>query len=133
MIEFYPQIKFVHIACALLSVTLFALRGGLMLAGSSAANAAPLRYLSYAIDTTLLTAAFMLMTVLHVYPGAVAWLTVKVILIVVYIVLGAIALRRGRTRRARAIAFAAALAVFAFVVSIARTHHPLGAFAALLS
>lgn len=133
MIEFYPQIKAVHIACALLSVTLFALRGTLMLAGSSIANAAPLRYLSYTIDTTLLTAAFMLMTLLHVYPIAVAWLTVKVMLIVVYIVLGAIALRRGRTRRARAIAFVAALAMFAFVVSIARARHPLGAFVTLLS
>ncbi|HSX61417.1 MAG TPA: SirB2 family protein [Tahibacter sp.] len=133
MIEFYPHIKLVHVTCALLSVALFTLRGGLMFSGSPAANAAPLRYLSYAIDTTLLTAAFMLMTLLHVYPIAVAWLTVKVILIVVYVALGVVALRRGRSRRTRTIAFAAALAVFAFVVSIARAHHPLGGFATVLS
>ena len=49
---------------------------------------APLRYLSYTIDTVLLTAALMLATILHQYPFVHAWLTVKVLLLVVYIVLG---------------------------------------------
>ena len=50
--------------------------------------AAPLRYLSYTIDTVLLTAALMLATILHQYPFVHAWLTVKVLLLVVYVVLG---------------------------------------------
>lgn len=44
-----------------------------------------------------------------------------------YVVLGAFALRRGRTGRIRAACDVAALLVFAQVFSIARTHHPLGA------
>jgi uncharacterized membrane protein SirB2 len=47
-------------------------------------------------------------------------------------VLGTIALKRGRTPRERMLAYVAALAVFAFIVSVARAHDPLGALAALL-
>ena len=126
MIEFYLQIKFVHVLCVILSGGLFALRGMMMLAGSRLANHAALRYLSYAIDSTLLTAALMLVTILHQYPFVQAWLTVKVLLLVVYIVLGVFALRRGRTRRVRAICYVAALVVFASIVGVALTHNPLG-------
>jgi len=109
-----------------LSGSLFALRGLLMLAGSRFTNHAALRYLSYAIDTTLLTAALMLITILHQYPFVQAWLTVKVLLLVVYIVLGVFALRRGRTRRVRAACYVIALVVFASIVGVALTHNPLG-------
>jgi len=130
MLEFYPQIKFVHVLCVILSGSLFALRGTLMLAGSRFANHAVARYASYAIDTTLLTAALMLTTILHQYPFVQSWLTVKVLLLVVYIVLGVFALRLGRTRALRAACFVAALAVFAFIVSVAVAHDPRGQFAA---
>lgn len=128
MIEFYAQIKWVHVAAVLASGGLFLLRGLLVQAGRPAiAMAPPVRYLSYTVDTILLTAAFMLLTML---PGAMfsnGWLAFKVALIVAYIVLGTCALKRGRTARARMICYVAALAVFAFVISIARAHHPLGA------
>jgi len=126
MIELYPQIKFMHVSCVILSGSLFALRGLMMLAGSRFTNHAALRYLSYAIDTTLLTAAVMLVTMLHQYPFVQAWLTVKVLLLAVYIVLGVFALRRGRTRRVRAICYVAALAVFATIIGVALAHDPLG-------
>jgi uncharacterized membrane protein SirB2 len=87
------------------------------------------RYLSYTVDTVLLTAALMLMTMLQQYPFVHSWLTVKILLIVVYIVLGAFAIRRGRTRQVRLACFVAALATFGFIVSVARTHTPLGLFA----
>ena len=126
MIEFYPQIKHAHIGLALLSGGVFALRGALLLAGLRWPDAAPVRYLSYTIDTALLTAAMMLLTIL---PGALyanGWLAVKIALLVVYVVLGTFALRRGRTRRARVICYVAALLAFAQVYGIARTHHPAG-------
>jgi uncharacterized membrane protein SirB2 len=126
MIEFYPQIKWVHVAAVIGSGLLFALRGSAQLLGARWTMAAPLRYLSYAIDTTLLTAALMLATILRQYPFVHAWLTVKVCLLVVYIVLGTFALKRGRTQAARTWCFAAALAVYLFIASVARAHHPLG-------
>jgi uncharacterized membrane protein SirB2 len=129
MIEFYPQIKWVHVAAVLISGGLFAMRGIAMLAGARWFMAAPLRYLSYTIDTVLLTAAFMLATMLHQYPFVHAWLTLKVLLLVVYVVLGSYALKRGATRVVRARSFIAALLVYGFIISIARAHDPRGLFA----
>ena len=54
------------------------------------------------------------------------WLSVKLGLLVVYVVLGSLALKRARTPRARAAFYAAALATFAFMYFVARAHHPLG-------
>lgn len=132
MIAFYPQIKLVHICAVLLSFSLFALRCMLMLLRSEFSNHIALRFASYAIDTTLLTAALMLATLLHQYPFVHAWLTAKVVLLVLYIVLGSIALKRGRTRRSQVIAFFAACATFTCIYWIARGHHGVGPFAAAL-
>jgi uncharacterized membrane protein SirB2 len=131
MIDLYPQIKWFHIAAVLTSGGLFALRGLAMLAGARWFMAAPLRYLSYSVDTVLLTAALMLATMLHQYPFVHPWLTVKVLLLVVYVVLGSYALKRGTTHAVRAIAYIAALLVFAFIISVARAHDPRGLFALL--
>lgn len=129
MIEFYPQIKWVHVATVMASGLLFALRGLLVQFGQPGwALAAPVRYLSYAIDTTLLTAALMLLTIL---PGALfanGWLTAKIVLLVAYVALGMFALRRGRSARVRTACYVAAVATFAFMYSIARAHHPGGVF-----
>ena len=133
MIEFYPQIRVVHIACVIASGLLFALRGTLMLAGVRGYNHIALRALSWSIDTTLLTAALMLATLLHQYPFVHAWLTVKVLLLVVYVGLGTLALKRGSTRARRGLWFAAALAVYLTIVSVARAHHPLGFLHTLLA
>lgn len=126
MIEFYPQIRAVHIVAVIASGALFALRGAGVLSGARWPMVAPLRYLSYSIDSVLLTAALMLIAVL---PAAVfdnQWLTVKLTLLVIYIVLGSLALKRGRSARVRGVCYVAALALFAAVVGIARTHQPLG-------
>lgn len=126
MIEFYAQIKGFHILAALLSGSLFALRGGFALAGARWPNAAPVRWTSYAIDTALLTAALMLLTIL---PGAMfanGWLYVKLAFLFGYVVLGVFALRRARTRRGQALCFAAALIAFAGIYATARSHDPAG-------
>jgi uncharacterized membrane protein SirB2 len=91
--------------------------------------AAPLRYLTYTVDTVLLTAALMLATLLHQYPFVHGWLTTKVLLLVVYIVLGTYALKRGATRKVRIGCWLAALLVYGFIISVARAHHPAGIFA----
>jgi uncharacterized membrane protein SirB2 len=132
MIEFYPHIKLVHVAAVICSGLLFALRGAAHLAGARWAMAAPLRFLSYAIDTALLTAALMLATLLHQYPFVHGWLTVKVLLLVVYIVLGSLALKRGKTQRMRVCCYLAALAVYLYIASVARAHHPLGFLSGLM-
>ena len=132
MIEYYLQIKQFHVFFALLSGSLFAVRGAFLLGGARWPQALPVKWLSYAVDTALLTAALMLLTILPWAMFANGWLLLKVTLVVVYVVLGVFALRRGRTRRTRALCYVAALLVFGSIYSIARAHHPLGAFLPLL-
>ncbi len=132
MIAFYLQIKQFHVFVALLSGALFAVRGAFLLGGARWPQALPVKWASYAVDTALLTAALMLLTILPWAMFGNGWLLLKVTLVVVYVVLGVFALRRGRTRRTRALCYAAALLVFGSIYSIARAHHPLGAFLPLL-
>jgi hypothetical protein len=65
MLEYYLQVKRLHVAAVLCSGSLFLLRGTLVQFGAARwAMAAPMRYGSYAIDTVVLTAALMLLTML---------------------------------------------------------------------
>ncbi len=127
--NYYLSIKSLHILCVALSGGLFVVRGLLVLAGRAVGNHVALRRLSIVIDTILLVSALVLVGIVRQYPFGHAWLTVKVVLLAVYIVLGVFALRRARTRRAKAAFFVAALAVYAFIISVARSHHPLGLLA----
>jgi uncharacterized membrane protein SirB2 len=129
MAAWFLQILWIHIGCVIASGSLFFTRGCMMLAGLPAANHVALRRVSVVIDSLLLAAAIALTTIIHQYPFVQAWLTVKVILLAVYIVLGVFALRRGRTRAVRATYFIAAMLVFLFIVTVARTQNPIGAFA----
>ena len=126
MVEFYLEIRAVHIGSVMTSGTLFLLRGlALNLFGWRWALAWPLRYFSWTVDTILLTAALMLMTIVQQYPVINGWLTVKVLLLVPYIVLGYLALR-AESRRNRLAAFAGAALTFLYIYSVARAHDPLG-------
>jgi len=131
MLGYYLQIKAVHVAAVLTSGALFALRGAAVLAGSRWPNARPLRFLSYTIDTVLFGAALLLLLALGLNPFRVPWLGAKLLLLVVYVVLGSYALRRARSRRQRAGYFVAALVCFGLIYAIARAHHPLGILRAI--
>lgn len=131
MAAWYLQILWTHIGCVIASGSLFFTRGCMMLAGLPAANHVALRRISVVIDSLLLAAAIALTTIIHQYPFVQAWLTVKVVLLVVYIALGVFALRRGRTRAARGAFFVAAVLVYLFIVSVARTHDAWGVLSRL--
>jgi uncharacterized membrane protein SirB2 len=60
------------------------------------------------------------------YPFVHSWLTAKVVLLVVYVVLGSFALKRGRTQATRTLCWIAALLVYVSIIAIARAHDPLG-------
>jgi len=129
MEQFYLEIRAVHIGTVMLSGVVLLLRGmAHNLLNASWAMAWPVRYLSYTIDTVLLTAALMLMTIVQQYPFVDSWLTLKVMLVLVYIFLGYMALR-GATKRVRWLNLGGAALVYGFIISIARAHDPLGIFA----
>jgi uncharacterized membrane protein SirB2 len=127
----YLLARNLHLATVALSLSLFAFRGILMMAGSRWLESRMLRITPHLVDTILLVSALWLTTLIHQYPFRDAWLTAKVAGLVAYIVLGSIALRRGRTRRVRVAAFIAALCTVAWIVSVALTRHPAGVFAGI--
>jgi uncharacterized membrane protein SirB2 len=121
----YIGIKHLHMACAALSISLFLLRGAWMLQGSSMLARRWVKVLPHAVDTVLLGSAVTLAAISHQYPFAQPWLGAKVVALLLYIVLGAVALKRGRTRRIRALAFAGAVLTFAYIASVAVTRQVL--------
>jgi uncharacterized membrane protein SirB2 len=129
MEEFYPGIRAVHIGCAIVSVSLLMLRSvGYNLFDARWPMVFALRAIVWSVDTVLLTAAFMLMTITQQFPFATEWLTVKVLLLVVYVFLAWTAFRASG-KRLRIAATLSAVLVFGFVYSIARAHDPLGIIA----
>lgn len=128
----YLPIRQVHIASVHLSIALFLLRGVLMWLDSRWLRHWTMRSIPHVVDTVLLTTALMLITIIDQYPFVHGWLTVKVVLLVVYIGFGVVALKPGRSALVRRTAFIAAVVVFGFIYSVARAHHPLGIFLGVL-
>jgi len=128
----YYWVKQVHVFSVHVSFLLFLARGAWVLSGRVLPRHPVLRAVPHTVDTVLLTSALWLTTIIQQYPFRDAWLTVKVVLLVAYIVLGSFALRRAQTRAGRAVAFLAAIGTFLFLYSVARYHHPLGVLRPLL-
>jgi|SRR3990172_5209995 len=122
----YLGLKAAHIACAILSIAGFALRGILMLADSPLLATRFARVAPHVVDTLLLASALWLAALIGQYPFVEGWLTAKVLALIAYIVLGTLALKRGRTKTVRITAFALALAAVLYIVSVALTRDPLG-------
>ena len=91
-------VKTIHVTCAILTIGGFTLRGYWMLRASPLLNNTWVKVLPHIIDTVLLVAGILLAINIAQYPGTHAWLTAKVLGLLAYIVLGSIALKRGRTR-----------------------------------
>jgi len=124
--DHYPQLLHLHVGCVILSGSLFSIRAVLRIANNPLANHRALRILSYLIDTTLLIAAILLTLILHQYPFVNSWLTAKVLLLVLYIAVGTVALKRARTAVGRALAMGVALAIFGYIIGVAVRHDPAG-------
>lgn len=117
----YALIKLIHMSCAGLSFSLFFLRGVWMLNAPEWLQRRWVRIVPHVVDSALLGSAATLAVLSRQYPGVENWLSAKVIALLVYIVLGMIALKRGRTRGIRLLAWLAAMTVFVYIVAVART------------
>jgi uncharacterized membrane protein SirB2 len=120
----YFVLKYVHVGAVIVSFSLFFLRGLWMMAAPEKLAARWVRVVPHVVDTVLLVSAIALAAITAQYPFVQPWLTAKVLALLVYIVLGTVAIRRGRTRRARIIAWILALTVFGYIVAVARARVP---------
>jgi len=117
----YLLLKLTHVTCVALSYAGFVLRGIWMIRDSPVLERRWVRVLPHVVDTVLLASAIALAVVLKQYPLVEPWLTAKVAGLVLYIVLGMVALRYGTTRGVRMGAWIAAQAVFLYIVAVALT------------
>lgn len=117
-------LKHIHIACVTLSYSLFFLRGIWMLRASPSLHQRWVRIAPHTVDTVLLASAIALAWQLGISPLTTPWLAAKIVALLLYIVLGTVALKRGKTQRIRLVAWLAAQVVFFYMVSVAVTHDP---------
>jgi len=120
----WTLVKQLHVALALLTAASFAVRGYWMLARSPHLQAPAARWLPHVVDSLLFLTGIAMAVALSVSPLTQPWFAAKLVAIVVYILLGLIALKRGRTYRHRAIAFTLSLAVLAYVFAVALSRDP---------
>ena len=125
----YLTLRFLHVLFAGLSIALFVLRGTLTVIAAKPLTHRIWKILPHIVDTLLLALGIWLAIMLRLDPLHVSWLGVKLLCVIGYIVLGVLAFRLQRPRWLRLTLFAAAVLLFAFIVSIALLHNPLGVFA----
>ena len=124
--EWYGPLRQAHISLVGISALLFIARGVGVLASGAWPMRASARRASVAVDTALLAAALALWAMLGLNPVRDAWLGSKLGLLLIYIVLGSLALKRARRARVRLVCFVLALAVLATMASVAMTRSPYG-------
>jgi uncharacterized membrane protein SirB2 len=120
----YLALKGLHLTTVTLTLALFVLRGAWMIADSPQLQARWVRIAPHVNDTLLLASGISLAVLLQQYPLVHGWLTAKFFALIAYIVLGTIALKRGKTKVQRVVAWIAALLVFAYMIAVARAHDP---------
>ncbi|OJW48298.1 MAG: regulator SirB [Thiobacillus sp. 65-1059] len=120
----YLILKNLHLTTIAITLTLFVLRGIWMMAGSPLLQARWVRIVPHVNDSLLLASGIGLAVLIRQYPLTHGWLTAKFFALIAYIVLGTIALKRGRTRGQRISAWFAALLVFGYMAAVARAHDP---------
>jgi len=118
-------LKTLHVSCAIISYTLFLLRGIWSLKGSPVQRQRWVKIVPHVVDTLLLVSAIALAFSIRQFPFMDAWLTAKVLGLLLYIGLGFVALKYGKNRTQRVSAWLAAQAVFAYIVLVAIHHDPI--------
>ncbi len=131
LIEHYSALRHLHIAFVSASGALFAMRAFARLSGAAWPLGKPARVASWIVDTGLLTCGSLLWASLGLNPFVQTWLGTKLLLLLVYIGLGTMALRRARSPTASLAWTLAALGCFGFMVSVALAHDPAGLFSSL--
>lgn len=120
----YLILKNLHLTTIAITLTLFVLRGAWMMARSPLLQARWVRIVPHLNDSLLLASGIGLAVLIRQYPLTHGWLTAKFFALIAYILLGTIALKRGRTRGQRISAWFAALLVFGYMAAVARAHDP---------
>lgn len=115
----YALLKHIHLTTIVITLALFLLRGAWRLTDSPMLQKKWVKIVPHTNDAILLAAAIGMLVVAQLNPLEHGWLMAKIIALLAYIVLGTIALKRGKTPLQRNLAFIGALAVFGYMLAVA--------------
>ena len=122
----FQALKLLHISCAVISITGFALRGYWALSDNPLRQAPLVRVLPHLVDTLLLASAIAMLGIWKVSPVDLPWVTAKVLALLLYIALGITAMRFATCKRYQRLAYVAALLTAIYIVTVARSHSAWG-------
>lgn len=117
----YTLIKMLHMLSAVATISGFILRGYWMMTRSEKLQHRITRIAPHIVDTVFLLSGVALVFMLNLNAFSQPWLLAKFAGLILYIVLGTIAIKRGSTMQIRVVAFVSAVAVFAYIAGIALT------------
>jgi uncharacterized membrane protein SirB2 len=120
----YLLIKSLHTLTALATILGFMLRGYWMMTQSDKLQLKITRIAPHIVDTAFLLSGVAMVWILQLNAFSQPWLIAKFTGLIIYIVVGAIAIKRGPTLQIRIIAFVSALAVFAYIIGVAISKSP---------
>lgn len=115
----YGVLLFIHVGTVIISITGFVVRGVWMMQSSALLQQRWVRTAPHINDMLLLVSAIGLVVITSEYPGPSSWVNAKIVALVAYIMLGIIALNRGKTMQVRVTAWVLAVAVYAYMVLVA--------------
>jgi len=120
----YLILKTIHVVAATTTISGFLLRGYWMLTASDKLQHPATRIAPHVVDTVFLLSGVAMVWQLHLNPFTQPWLVAKFAGLIAYILLGAIAIKRGKTLQIRMIALVGAVSVFAYIVGVALSKSP---------
>lgn len=119
--EFYTAIKLIHIATAIASILGFILRGFLIFNSANITRPKMVNIIARINDSILLISAIVLVFFTAYYPVTTNWINAKILLLLLYIILGTIALNRGKTKNVRFTAWILAILTYIYIMMVAIT------------
>ncbi|OQX40050.1 MAG: regulator SirB [Oceanospirillales bacterium LUC14_002_19_P2] len=119
----YMVVKHLHMTLALLSLSLFFIRACWSMTGSQWLQKRWVKIVPHVIDTFLLICGLWLASLLSAWSFP--WLQAKLVAVVVYIMLGAMAIRPGRPAKVKAVMALSAIVVYGYIFAVAISKNPL--------
>lgn len=125
----FLTLKTLHIIFALISLTGFLLRVLLMYTGSPLLRHKAVQIIPHIVDTVFLGSGFAMAFVANLGLFSYPWLTLKVLLLMCYLLFVGITLSRGSTMITRTVTFFLAIITYVYIVGVAINKSTLGWFA----
>jgi uncharacterized membrane protein SirB2 len=119
------SLKALHIIFALLTFLSFSLRGVWMLMDSPLLKRKVVRIFPHIIDTCLFASGLTMALTYYQAFYIHTWLVAKLTALILYIVMGSIALKYGKSKKIRMFSLIVSWLILIYIVIVARTQSPI--------